>query len=67
MSFTGAEAGIADGEAGGLDTAHQTESPQRRGSEPLLASLDAIVSDIRVLGGAVEASSSSARRLETAD
>jgi hypothetical protein len=39
---------------------------RRRGHEPLLVSLDEIVSEIRILGGAVEASSS-VRRDDAAD
>ena len=62
MSIAGAQAGIAEADA--AEAAPTPAEPaasggtQGRRDEPLLISLDEIVSEIRILGGAVEASSS---------
>jgi hypothetical protein len=66
VSIVGAQAGTAQGGAAQLEPVAPSENDGDRQAEPLLESLDEIVSEIRILGGAVEASSS-VRRDEPGD
>lgn len=66
MTTVGVQAGTVEAGAASAELPERPQVATRRESEPLLVSLDEIVSEIRILGGAVEASSPP-RRDETAD